>query len=182
MNLTHITDHVARSLARIAQQLRSSVSHAGLVTAFVAELQEAEDAIYGLIAGRALATATGVQLDKLGILLKEPRSGADDAPYRLRLQARILINRGSGTRELIIQVLFILTGQAVIVTNYEPAAFIAQVSGVEDSGTTSGLLQDATAGGVRSYLLYATTDADHVFTLDGTPDQSLDAGLLSGLV
>jgi hypothetical protein len=183
MDIPQITDHVERALALLAQQLKDSAGHNGLVRAFAQEVQALEDAIYGLVQGRALPTASGVQLDRIAAIVGETRDGDDDGPFRARIQSRILINRRSGEVETIIGVLMpLLTGGTVRVDEYQPAAFIATVTGALESQvpTLVRLLNLAKAAGVRATLAYSVTDPAHTFTYDGTSTQAYDAGLYAG--
>lgn len=184
MPLEQITDHLERSLKLLAEQFRNSSTHRALLAAFAGEVQELEDTLFSLIAGRALPTCTGEQLDRLALIVGETRDGDEDLAFRLRIGSRILINRRSGEIETIIGVFApLLNGGTVRVDEYEPAAFVATLTGATSSQipTFARLLRLAKAAGVRAQLVYSLSPAADTFTLDGTPDQSLDAGLLAGV-
>lgn len=105
MDLTQITDHTARALSRVVTQFRGS-EFEGLVRAFAAEIQVAEDALFSLVfAIRSPDLASGTTLDKLGALVgAEPRASLSDVAYRVRVQAAILRNRSWSLPEELIAI------------------------------------------------------------------------------
>lgn len=186
-DISRIQNHVQVGLALLAQQLQNSASHTGLFTTIGNEIQAIEDALFGLVQGRSLASAVGVQVDGLGAIVGEDRQGADDVPYLARIGSRILINRGSGSMETIIGALLPLlpAGNFVKVTEYKPAALIAD-GGFSIDGTqvsiVGKILQLAKAAGVKAQFSYSTVTAGLTATFDGAPAQSFDAGLFAGLI
>lgn len=97
MAVEHISDHVARALARLPQQFRGKVKIEALLSALVAPCQDLEDALYALLTERDVETAVGQQLDDLGLIVGELRQGRDDDTYRRFVRARISVNKSKGT-------------------------------------------------------------------------------------
>jgi hypothetical protein len=127
MTLTQTTDHTTEALANLLEQFKNSPKLAALLTSYVDQIQDLEDAIYGLLQGRWLDYAEGDQLDGLGSIVGENREGRTDSDYRLAIRVRILINLCEGTPEQIIEIFELLTGAVIELREYFPAALVVSV-------------------------------------------------------
>ena len=78
----------------------------------------------------AYGVGRGVQLDRIGRLVGQPRSGADDESYRYYLRARIAANRSNGTVDDLIRVFKAKLGatETPLYTPGGTASFILQLS------------------------------------------------------
>jgi hypothetical protein len=130
------------------------------------QFQALEDAAQALLTLTSIDDSEGTQLDRLGVLLGQPRAGLDDATYRLALKARVKVNRSSGTVEDIYAFLSALapgTRFQYVRGFPEPAETPGQasfqVTALTPISRAQGevgaeLLQDAKMAGVRAYLAW----------------------------
>lgn len=179
MPITQNTTHVSTALSRLLEQFKGNHEMRAMLESWVTQIQEFEDVAFQVLNGRGIDEGEGVQLDGIGQIVGQPREGIDDATYRFRLKARILLNASSGTIPEILQIfdLLVASDQNVALTEYFPASFLLTVGG--DSGTTAArarellrILNEATAGGVGRQLIYSTDSDDNTFTFsddDTTP-------------
>ncbi len=178
---THILDHLARGLGLTAAQLKRQPLWQSLASALLASVQDLEDQIFAMLAGRELNTAVGVQLDALGNILGVKRDGRIDETYRLRLRVQVLINLSSGT---IPDLLAIVTklGFTATLTEYIPAAFVIVVNGAVTAAQGDDLamaIRTAKAGCVNAVVEYSLFSGNTTFTFDGTTAQAIDNGHLA---
>ena len=125
--MDQITTHAADAVARLPTQDRGRANIESLIGLVGSRAQDVENALWGLLAGLAVGTGTGTQLDTLGRIVGQARQSMDDATYRLWIQARILVNKSSGTPADIVAVVAALVANATIFTEYSPAAFILRL-------------------------------------------------------
>lgn len=167
MTSTHKTTHAAEALARLIERLKGQPRIAAIIEAFSAQTQGQEDAGWQLKVSRWVSSAVGAQLDGIGEIVGEPRSGKSDDVYRTYLTARILVNLSSGTADELLALALLLTstGASTLHEHY-PAALLIDI-GHESLDLTDPLLAilaQAKVGGVRLQLQYSTTDDDEAFT------------------
>lgn len=154
MIATQITNHVAQAIDRLLQQYKGQPRIEAILTAFVEQIQEAENAIYSLDAGRQLSSAVGAQLDELGTLLNYERGGLSDAVYLIFLRGVIARNFSDGTLTAIREELVLLLDaeETLIFENF-PAEFSAQFSdSSRDStlfATIARFVQECAGAGIR---------------------------------
>ena len=108
MEATYIPDHVEVALSQLLQQYQGKQRVEDLLSALVQQIQDLEDGIYPLNAGRQLAYAVGVQLDGLGEIVGLKRNGLDDDTYRVFLIGTIAKNYSDGTIPVIKTILSLL--------------------------------------------------------------------------
>ena len=123
--LAEITDYSARAKAKLLAQYSDKPLVAGIIGELGGLAQEAEAAIWDLIAETSIDTSTGVWLDRLGAIIGEARDGAADVDYRAFIKARIYANRSNGRVEDLISVVKAWNGgilPTLFVTQYYPAA------------------------------------------------------------
>lgn len=112
--VTQILTHVSDAIGRLIQQYKGKPKIEGVITAFVEQIQELEDRTFDLFTLRALAIATGEQLDRFGEIVVQDREGFDDDFYRILLQTKIGINISNGEPQAVINTIKLLT-QATLV-------------------------------------------------------------------
>lgn len=154
-----------------------------LLAAYVAPIQELEDAFVQLRDDRNLTDGVGLVLDQIGDIVQQPRGGMLDPTYRRFLRARVAANSSRGTVEDMITIMLLLLADEplahVHVYQENVATMRIVVSGVADLDTMPSLrdenvmdlLGDAVSAGVRVILEFPYADAAHAFTLNGTPAQ-----------
>lgn len=181
-----IFNHVTRALDELVTKLRRPRIQA-LMRVFARQVQEIEDAIFALVHERFLHTSQGAQLDQWGALVGLSREGVTDSEYRRLIQARMLLNRSSGTAPEVIEILRLITGNhgPVQAQPLYPAGVLLAYSTptpLTDAQTTRvrAWMEEALALGVRlAGLAEVPLEAD-AFTLDVGP--GLDVGLLGRAV
>lgn len=173
-----VEDHCADGLELLLEQFKDKPRLAGVLCAFLEQVQEVEDATWQLLTERDLDTAVGAQLDMLGRLVGEERRGRTDDQYRPFVRARILINRSNGLPEEILTILRVVLGAGVGLRLREdfPAAFTVIVSelGTLTPDTLIRLLQQAKAAGVRVLLEYSAVPPEEAFTFASASAVELD--------
>ena len=153
MSLDLITNHVDVALGNLLQQYKEKPKIAALVTAIVGPVQTVEDAVNGMLTLRTIDGAVGVQLDKIGVIVGQARSGSTDDAYRIRIKIRIIQNLSQGEPDTLITVYQALTNSDFV--NYEEAypAGIRLFSGGDipagQETTTWENIQEVAAAGVR---------------------------------
>jgi hypothetical protein len=95
---------VGQGLAWLTGAFKSQPNIRAWLAAYMQELQEIEDATWGVLTMRFLATAellsppaTNGVLDVIGALVGQTRVGLDDADYQTLIFLRIAVNRATGT-------------------------------------------------------------------------------------
>lgn len=185
-----ITNHVAAAQARLLVEYQQSPILQGLIGVFAARVQLIENALYAVMTQRALATASGQQLDNLGKIIGLPRSavpgGNVDATYAIWLRVQILVNVSTGAAPNLIAICLADgdVGNIPQVLDSGPASCIVRVGGVATTqpSTLSAALQTARAAGIHLVTEYLATTSALSFTLDGTSAQALDNGLFAGAI
>lgn len=190
----------ARLRGRLYTQFQSApwaVSLANAVGAQQDAIQAAQVALLSLwsidpitsdTSSAAYGVGRGVQLDRIGRLVGQPRSGADDESYRFYLRARIAANRSNGTVNDLIRVFKAMLG-ATEIPLYTPggtASFIMQLSTpMTDAVAEIALyfLRYAKMAGVRALLetqefpdseMFYTALASYVASPVSTGDATID--------
>lgn len=142
MAVDDIPDWPARLRAKVYTQFSQSnwaVPTANAIGAGVQSLQNLLVALLSLWSidpitndptSAAYGVGRGVQLDRIGRLVGQPRSGADDDHYRYYLRAKIRANKSNGSPDDLIAVFKAMLG-ATEIPLYSPgnnASFILQLS------------------------------------------------------
>ena len=172
----HITDHVARALARLPDQFKGKTKLELLLTTFIEPFQEIEDVFWQLLVERTLDVAIGKQLDDIGAIVQFFRDGANDDTYRRLLRARIKVLRSRGTGDELLQITRLIindaTATVTLVPEY-PAALViridAQPLAQEIAEMAIGFLRKAASGGVRIILEFTTLATAGLFRWDTGP-------------
>ena len=89
MAIEHITDHSDRAVALLLAQYQGKPLMEGFVRAFLDEVQEYEDELWTLVGLLDIDRATGIDLDRIGRIVRQPRSSESDEVYRRLLRARL---------------------------------------------------------------------------------------------
>lgn len=172
----HDDSHMEDAVAQLIEILRKPVTTA-ILTEAVRPLQDTEDAIWELGARMFnIAGSGGAMLDLVGKFLVLPRrDGWNDATYRNRLNAQILIYNSEGRVEDLIGIVLLLlsvsgTGQVEFREHLGPACMTAYIAKVLDAVEVEDLrvsLARAKAGGVRLHFVFAQ-EADSIVAGDAT--------------
>lgn len=116
--------------------------------------------------GFVLSQAAGVQLDTIGALYKEPRTGRTDEAYRLVIQAKAA-TAINGNPEEILKFLTQILGYAGsrYIPDY-PAGFRIAVGGTSSTlAELDDLIRELSPAGVQSGVAMGITEEDSPFDL-----------------
>jgi len=97
------------SIELFIEQFKGAAAIEGLARALTAGLTQAETTLDDLLLKRWLELAEGEQLDRLGVILGQPRFGRDDEAYRAALYFQIFINTSKADPEAIIKATRVLS-------------------------------------------------------------------------
>jgi hypothetical protein len=179
MALTQVVDVTDTGTGHLISQYQNKPRFAAWLASYLDQVQELEDATWGVIIQRLIDNAEGVQLDTIGDIVGEPRKDRDDPTYRVFIAVRIMVNRSEGHASDLLDVLAILEATTPFLY-YEPppANMLIEFSAPTfvDPAELLSILRDAKAGGV-GLVLIAATDA----TLDFEYSDANDGGVHDAL-
>ena len=168
----HITNPDELALARVLQQYVGKPRIEGQISAHAAQIQAVEDALWQLMVGQYLDAAEGVQLDRLGAVLVEPRGALGDAQYALVLAAKIRMLRSSGTVPDILAVFATLVPDVDFrLIQAFPASetlFLDDPIDGDNAPLFASFLARARVAGVTGRLVYHTAPTGRLLILTST--------------
>lgn len=136
--------------------------------------QVVEDQTFDLIASTTLQNSTGDALDQWGEIVGEARGAASDSEYRQFIQARMLVNRSTGTVEDLLEILDVATRPNVSVIHLDnlPAGFYLQVTRTafltdEGARRVARMMEDARPAGRHMSVIEAVLNG---YGFTGDPD------------
>lgn len=133
-----LIDQKKQGLGRNISDLKNKPNIEKLLSLFLEEVQEIEDATLDFAKQKNIVVAEGVWLDNLGKIVGEDRLGKKDGPYRAAISNRISINVADGTTDVMISAARAQTNATKVrIIDYYPAAFTLVVEG---STTVDGSL------------------------------------------
>lgn len=155
-------------------------------TAFAAQLQDIDGVQAELVEARSIATATGLQLDRIGELVGEPRRGRSDAAYRQGIYVRIAANRSGGTADTVLGIIATITGAAtgtVSILFHYPAAYdlIVIAPPILPQPGIQALIESATAAGVRVYVVIVPVTTGYFGFFEDPNALGFDDGEFAGI-
>jgi hypothetical protein len=152
-------NYVQQALDLLIEQFRSKSKIAAMITAIVAQLQEAEVVAFQLLTLRSLSTAQGSQLDQIGVVVGLSRLGLSDDAYRAQLKGQILVNTSQGNPERLIEVVRIVTNSALVIL-HEPTPGYVQISFdgtiTQEESIFKAKIDSVAPAGVRLQLVEGT--------------------------
>lgn len=98
------------SIELFIEQFKGAEAIEGLARSMLAGFNDVEDSLNDLLLKRWLDLAEGIQLDRLGEILGQPRFGRLDEPYRSALYFQIFINTSKADPETVIKATRVLSG------------------------------------------------------------------------
>lgn len=172
------TTVVAEAIDTLLQQFKTKPRMVGVLSALVAGVQEAENALVPLFTDVNLDTGVGHQLDLIGKLIGTKRYGVSDTVYRVRLRVEILVKNSAGTLEQLLEIMRVATslypGTTCNIQQAGVATVLASLTGPVPVSLPTELflfLDRARALGVQLFLNYSPDDA---FTLATGLTEELD--------
>lgn len=165
--VTKITTHATDAKARLLLQYKESTKIKDLMDSlFLNEVQSIEDALYALLDKLNIDNMSGIQLDNIGDIIGQSRSGMADTIYKLFIKAKIGQNISCGDIERIISI-WKLMSQAGIVQLLE--AYPAQIDLMTDTAMGTAvidiafeLIQNAAGAGIQVFSV-GVFDPDEAF-------------------
>lgn len=121
--IERIINHVEQSLDRLLYQYKGKPKIEGLLTSFVKQIQDIEDASFPLMSDRSVETSIGKQLDHVGDIVGIGRiAGQSDEEFREAIKTQIIQNMNEGTAEQVIAAAkFFLAAEAIWYLEVYPA-------------------------------------------------------------
>lgn len=184
MGYTKKTTHVIEGLANLVDQFKNKPRLAALVTSFLTQIQELEDALAQIETDTTTTTAVGQQLDNLGAIVGEARLGRSDLQYDTAIQVRRLLNVSEGTIEDVHGLIQAVAGVpiAVEITERFPAGYHAAILDPLDDDTVNTaqigvIVASGRPAGVLGSVTFFSTGA---FRYDVGP--GFDTGKYAGAV
>lgn len=115
-DLQHTTNVVTRGVGRLLFLFRDKPRIVALLTTYLQEVQQLQDALYAIWIDRMLrgGSFTTDILNKIGKIVGQNREGSDNATYAILITARIASNRSDGRRETLIKIASLLVPNTVI--------------------------------------------------------------------
>jgi predicted DNA-binding protein len=176
MLVTRITTHVQDGLDRLSQQYKDRPRILAIHTAIYEQIQDLEDAIFAIDAGRQLwngssCPAIGQQLDNIGTIVGIDRNGLSDAEYLLFIFGKIAENFSDTTLLSISTVIgYIFQADQVIMQELPPAGMLLEAFGSNISEDlyvfAKNLVKASMGGGIELVFASASPDED-IFSFDG---------------
>lgn len=180
-------DHVALGLSRLPLQFQEKPKIAALLTSWLNQSNELENAMIDVLTLRSIDTAIGTQLDDIGVIVGRERAGANDDTYRLYLRAQIAANDSDGVTENLIRVAQLVLDLAptvqnqVIVRCVYDATAILEIRNVvvttAQATVLKSMITQAASAGVRIVVQWSAVPLAQTFQFDVGP--GLDVGQLA---
>lgn len=161
---TKITTHVSDLLAKLLEQYKGDPVLTACLTAYGNRIQEIEDLLWDLKEKRSLADATGINLDRIGDIVKQGRVSSDDEVYRFWILFKITRLMSQGTPEELIQIFKILTGAELVQysESYPARMVFLSIAGssdpLADDESIKTAMLSAKPAGVGIGIMSAPTD------------------------
>lgn len=187
-----VTAHANQGASRLIERFKKPV-YTAVVRAVGEEITEAENMLWNVLLSRYLDNAEGVSLDFIGRRVGEPRQSQNDPDYRVRIRARVLINRSRGGPEDLYAICRALgvtafirnTGRASlrldILTRSTNPAIRTQIADLLGEATSAGVRlhvnADATSG--LSFTLGSVSSAEIGSFLGSVSDPDVGTETLS---
>ena len=135
------------AISLLSEQFQDSDSFVNLIKGLLSPLPNLKDTLIALKEDRAIDTAFGKQLDRIGEILNVSRNGRDDSLYRSAILAEIFIATSNATPNFIVNAIEFLTESDVIIyQEIYPAGFQIFLTGsnaldLSDFPLITGLLE-----------------------------------------
>ena len=153
MTLNKITKFVFNAQNRLIEQDKQRLNIPKLIGALVSEIQEVENAMFDVYTDCGVYTATGEQLNVVGLLVGESRVGRSDEVYRTAILARIKLNVGAGEPDTIIDAIKQWMNPSLIdFTEPAPAYFTLFVQSAVNIPNIATIVKEISPAGVGSLV------------------------------
>jgi hypothetical protein len=158
-----VTIHEHKAPARLIERWKNKDAFRALQRSYLPEVREVENALWLVWVSRFVDYAADEQLDMIGRIVGELRQGRTDANYRLRVKARILINKSFGRVDDILEMLQVIEPAQASITEFGVASFRVNfdgpLEGVSSLAEIASLISEARAAGVGGAVVAPTSEA-----------------------
>lgn len=176
MTITKITTYEDDAVEEVGSKLSELPELVAFLHAYAGSVQGVEDDGWATLTEGLfdVANCEGVQLNRIGEIIGQPRWDLTDADYRKTLRARVTANISKGTPEGLLLVLTELLGDRVytynrVVTGYAEISWqIAPYSGEQTELNVVALIQDAKPVGCTIALSEEDTSITPPFIFGST--------------
>ena len=174
--------HVQEAIDNLIDAFSDKPLFTGLLSSYVQQIQDLEDAFSEILTETTTTTSTGAQLDALGSIVGELREGRNDLQYSTAINAQILLLQAEGTPEDIIALTVAIAGSVTVVIEENfPASFAVTIDDpvdptVVDVLNMGALIASGKPAGVGMSLIWY--ESLNPFRFD-TVGQCLDQGELA---
>lgn len=154
-----VVAHANKADSRLVERFKLPVIRA-VLRAAAEECTTAENMLWAILLSRYIDHAEGVSLDYLGNRVGEPRGSQNDPNYRIRIRARVLINRSRGGPEDLYAIVRALESSARLWnTGYASMRIdiLSTPANPEVGRQIADLLGEATSGGVALHVTTPVT-------------------------
>lgn len=173
----HLADE---AVSLLMEQYKSRQNINDIVRIFASMFQGIEDEAANIYKYFQIQTAQGAQLDEIGLIVDEARNGQSDLEYRLKIFAKIYLNRTGGEIESLISLLKHSTDTpSVRIIELFPAAMRIEIEADNWPNDLYNRVKHAVAGGVAVDIINFT--GTNRFRFD-TPGQGFEQGQFSSII
>lgn len=161
MTIEKIENHSQLMRSALLEQYRDRVNIEELIAIEAIEIQELEDLFDQMRTEVNLVNGYGKILDLFGANYGEPRNGATDAEYRLKIYTRIAINNGGCDIEFILSTVRRLVDPvSIIYRPLYPANFSLEIRKDELDANVLPLIRSLAPAGVGDVIITNTPEAE----------------------
>ena len=157
-----IIDHRKEGYDRLLEVFKDKPNIASIIEVYFKQGDDLERAIHEVLNSRHLSdidTVVGVQLDIIGSMVGEDRTGRSDEEYREAILLRIVVNNSTSTTPYITSLLQSTTRSTKVkLYNHYPAAYVGEFNGDYIPSTFLASFQSATAAGVNAGFIHNKDD------------------------
>jgi hypothetical protein len=179
-------DYITIARERLAGRINQKPLVEALAVSLPRQLGIAELVLDQLKNERSIDTAIGIQLDKVGDIVGEPRNGRDDDTYRQYIRFRVFVNISKGRpHDLSYATRFATQADDVQYIEFFPAQVVMFSDGYASNKTTPQLLQDVSPAAIFDVPMVVSFGEEPFRT--SMPDMDVDddselAGVQLGVV
>jgi hypothetical protein len=142
-------DYSSVARVRLAGRINQKPLVEAVATSLPKQLTIVEATLDQLKNERSIDTAIGVQLDRVGEIVGEPRNGRDDETYRQYIKFRVFVNVSKGRpHDVSYATRFITQGDDIQYQEFFPAQVVMFSDGYAANQDTPSLLQDVSPAAV----------------------------------
>jgi hypothetical protein len=163
-------DQQALATSRLILQYKDAANLGKILSVFIGQIQDLEDAMQQFGVKRALNTATGAQLDGWGKILNAPRPSTDDSIYRIFLYSKIAEYFSEGRIEDIVSIFKVLMGASIVeLREFSPATITIMAVAPHPIGDLTLIaesIRNAKAAGIKIGYLASAVEPAFAFLAD----------------